>query len=96
MAQRGRPPKMRQLELPTLENPNVEQGENVMDDERKLKIIVRGINKKDMFGPEGDLPGKVVEDYVNSYLVNGYELNQVYMIANTQDLINLLFILTKP
>ena len=96
MAMRGRPPKMKQLELPTLENPNIDLGENVMAEERKLKIMTRGINKRDMFGMEGDLPGKLVEDAVNEYLLVGYELKEVYMIANTPDLINLLFILVKP
>jgi len=94
MAQRGRPPKMRQLELPALENSK--QGENVMAEEGKLKIIARGINKKDMFGTEGDIPARLVEQYVGQYLDTGYELKQVYMIENTPDVINLLFILVRP
>lgn len=95
MATRGRPRKMKQLELPTLENPNIDQGENVMADEKKIKIMARGINKKGMFGAEGDIPNEIVEQQVNEYLVAGYKLMQVYMVGNTPDLINLLFILTK-
>lgn len=95
MATRGRPRKMKQLELPTLENQNTDLGENVMADEKKIKIMARGINKKGMFGAEGDIPNEIVEQQVNEYLVAGYKLMQVYMVGNTSDLINLLFILTK-
>lgn len=94
MAQRGRP-RMKQLELPTLENPNIDQGENVMAEEGKLKIIARGINKKGMFGTEGDIPAALVEQYVGQYLDNGYSVKEVYMIENSPDLINLLFILVR-
>jgi len=94
MAQRGRPRKMKQLESPTLENPNVE-GEAVMADEMKIKHLVYGINKRNTFGTDGDLPAPVVEQKVNEYLVAGWKLNQVYMIANDPNFINLLYILTK-
>lgn len=115
MAKRGRPRKMTQLELPTLEKSYEEkkqsilnglremedseiytQGENVMADERKLKIMTRGINKQSTFGIEGDKPAQIVEDDVNAYLLDGYELKEVYMIGNTPDLINLMFVLVKP
>ena len=94
MAQRGRPRKTKQLESPTLENPNVE-GEAVMVDEMKIKHLVYGINKRNTFGTDGDLPALVVEQKVNEYLVAGWKLNQVYMIANDPNFINLLYILTK-
>ena len=94
MAQRGRPRKTKQLESPTLENPNVE-GEAVMADEMKIKHLVYGINKRNTFGTDGDLPAQVVEQKVNEYLVAGWKLNQVYMIANDPNFINLLYILTK-
>lgn len=91
---RGRPRKMKQLELPTLENPNIDQGENVME-EYGVKHVIRGINKKNMYGMEGDLPVADVEQAVGKYLAEGYKLLNVYMIANTPDLINLLYILVK-
>lgn len=93
MSPRGRP-KMQQLELPTLENQTEELGENVME-EYGVKHVIRGINKKNMFGMEGDLPVELVEQAVNKYLAEGYKLLNVYMIANTPDLINLLYILVK-
>ena len=94
MAQRGRPSKMRQLELPTLENPNVEQGENVMA-ELKIKHVVRGINKKNMWGVEGDMPVEEVEKTLTQYVDAGYKLINVYMIANMPDFVNLLYIFVK-
>jgi hypothetical protein len=93
MAQRGRPPKMRQLELPTLENSN--QGENVMAEDFPIKHVVRGINKKGMFGTEGDMPVEAVEQTLAQYVDAGYKLKEVYMIGNTPDLINLLYIFVK-
>jgi hypothetical protein len=86
---------MKQLELPTLENPNVERGENVMVDELKVKHVVRGINKKGMWGVEGDMPVSEVEKTLTEYTNAGYKLLNVYMIANTPDLINLLYIFVK-
>ena len=92
MAQRGRPRKMKQLELPTLENPNVEQGENVMADLLPIRHVVRGINKKGMYGAEGDLPAEVVEATLAKYYADGYRLDQVYLIDNKPDYINLLYV----
>jgi hypothetical protein len=83
------------LELPTLENPNVEQGENVMSDEFPIKHVVRGINKKGMYGVEGDIPVEAVEATLAHYVNAGYTLKEVYMIGNTPDLINLLYIFVK-
>lgn len=94
MSPRGRP-KMQQLELPTLENQTEELGENVMDEEYGIKHVIRGINKRNMFGMEGDVPAEVAEQAVAKYLHEGYKVLNVYMIANTPDLINLLYILVK-
>jgi hypothetical protein len=91
----GRPRKMKQLALPTLENPNVDQGENVMADELKIKHVVRGINKKGMYGTEGDMPVEAVEQTLTQYVNAGYRLLNTYMLANTPDLINLLYIFVK-
>ena len=90
----GRPPKVRQLEFPTLENPNP-QGELEMTDEMKIKHLVYGINKQNMYGTAGDLPAPVVEQKINEYLVAGWKLNQVYLILNDPNFINLLYILVK-
>ena len=94
MAQRGRPRKMKQLELPPLENQNI-QGEAVMANEMKIKHVMRGINKKGMYGAEGDVPVAEVEKTLTEYTNAGYKLLNVYMIANTSDLINLLYISVK-
>jgi len=94
MAQRGRPRKMKQLELPTLENQNT-QGETVMENEMKIRHVVRGINKKGMYGAEGDIPVSEVEKTLTEYTNAGYKLLNVYMIVNTPDLINLLYIFVK-
>ena len=45
MAQRGRPRKMKQLELPPLENQNI-QGEAVMANEMKIKHVERHQQKR--------------------------------------------------
>jgi len=85
---------MKQLELPTLEYP-IKTGENVMADEAKIKHVVRGINKKGMYGAEGDMPVAEVEKTLTQYVDAGYVLKEVYMIGNTPDLINLLYIFVK-
>lgn len=92
MAQRGRPPK--QLEFPTLKD-TYTQGEVAMADEIKIKHVIRGINKLNTFGMDGDVPAAVVEQTVSEYLVSGWKLLNVYMIANEPNFINLLYILVK-
>jgi len=82
---------MKQLELPTLEYP-IKTGENVMADLLPIRHVVRGINKKGMYGAEGDLPADVVETTLAKYYADGYRLDKVYMIDNKPDFINLLYV----
>lgn len=92
MSPRGRPPKAKQLELPTLENQNSETGEGTME----IKHVFRGINKKNMFGTEQDYPAQVIEDYLSqTYFVNGWKLFDVVVVRNTQDNIDMMYILIK-
>lgn len=91
MSPRGRPRKTNQLELPTLENPNADIGEATME----IKHIVRGINKKGMWTQEGDMPVEAVEQYLNDMFSQGWQLKEVYMLQNTPDYINLLYILVR-
>lgn len=95
MSPRGRPRRMRQLELPGLENPNNVEGEIKTMSEMNIKHLVRGINKQGVWGEAGDKPLEVVEKEINEYLAVGYKLNYVTMIANDNNFINLLYILTK-
>ena len=94
MAQRGRPSKMRQLELPTLENPNVEQGENVMETVKlPVRHVMRGINKNNTYGSNGDVPADVVEQRLSEYYADGYVLKEVYMLLNDPNFVNFMYIL---
>ena len=89
---RGRPPKKR-LELQSNDETFEQKGENLMP-ELPVKHLARGINKKGMYGNEGDVPAEVVEKELEKYYNKGYRLKAVYMVSNAPDYINLLYILT--
>jgi hypothetical protein len=66
-------PPREKLEKPDVEE-KVKVPEPLQDTGIDIKHIIRGINSANQFGHDGSEPVDVVNDYIKSFLLQGYKL----------------------
>lgn len=73
----------------------LEGNEETNMDENKLKIILRGVSKANIFGEDGSQPAEAVEKYVSSFINQGYKLFHVSMVGQDQSMVQMIYVLVK-